>query len=73
MAYFLTGLNVNSNLLRLIRDMGKWWGGGGTGTYVLQPTRHTVTTRMALLRGEQLCETLKCFITCVSKVTRQCP
>ena len=43
--YLLTGLNVRSNLLRLIRD---WGGGGGMGTYVLPPARYTVTTRMAL-------------------------
>ena len=47
----LVGLNVYSNLLRLIRDGGKCgvWG-GGVDTYVLPPTRYTVTTRMTALR-----------------------
>ena len=40
-------LNVHSNLLRLIRESWKLRG-GGMGTYVLLPTRYTVTTRMAL-------------------------
>ena len=39
----LVGLNVHSNLLRLIRNGGK--GVGGMGTLVLSP-RYTVTTRM---------------------------
>ena len=48
----LIWLNVHSNLFRLIRDEGV---GevcvcvcGGGGTYVLPPTRYTVTTRIAL-------------------------
>ena len=40
----VTGLNVHSNLSRLIGDGGS----GGTGTYVLPPTRYTVTTTMTL-------------------------
>ena len=54
----LTGLNVHTNLLRLIRDGGGW----GMGAYVIPPTRYTVTTRMTLHYGGQLCETFYCFI-----------
>ena len=39
--YWLMGLTVHSNLLRLIRD-------GGMGTYVVPPTRYTVTSRITL-------------------------
>ena len=46
-ANLLVALNVHSNLLRLTRD--ERGGGGGMGTYVLPPTRYTVTTRMNLL------------------------
>ena len=42
--YLLVELTVHSNLLRLIRDMGKW----GMSTYVLPSARYTVTTRMNL-------------------------
>ena len=31
--------NVHSNLSRLVRDGGKWGGGGGKGTYVLPVTQ----------------------------------
>ena len=41
----LMGFNVHSNLLRLIIGTG---GSRGMGTYVLSPTRYTVTTRMTL-------------------------
>ena len=49
LAYSLE-LNVHSNLLRLIRDAGKWGREGGErgGTYALPPTPYTVTTRMTL-------------------------
>ena len=50
------GLDVHSNLIRLIRDGGKWWWRGGEATYVLPPTRYTVTTRMTLHSGGQLCD-----------------
>ena len=39
----------------------------------LTPTRYTVTTRMLMHQGGQLCEPFQCFINCVGKVTRQCP
>ena len=65
----LTGLNVHSNLSRLIGDGGS----GGTGTYVLPPTRYTVTARMTLHQGGQLREPFHCFINYVGTVTRQCP
>ena len=47
------GLNVRSNLFRLIRDGGKV---EGMGTYVLPSTRYTVTTRLTLRLGGQLCD-----------------
>ena len=49
----LLGLNVHSNLLRLIRDGGKW--GEGMDIYVLPPTRYTLTTRMTQQQGGQSC------------------
>ena len=39
-------LNVDSNLSQLISDRGG--GDGGRGTYVLPPSRYTVTTSMTL-------------------------
>ena len=41
--YLLMGLNVHSNLLRLIRDGVVGGGNGGKGTYVLPPTPELAT------------------------------
>ena len=49
------GLNVHSDLLRMIRDGGGWGWGWGDG--YLCPSVYTVTTRMTLHYGGQLCET----------------
>ena len=59
--------------LRLIRDGEVGEGGGWSGILYLTPSRHTVTTRLILHEGGQLCEPYQCFINCVGKVTRQCP
>ena len=58
--------------VRLIRDEDVW-GGGGREFLFLTPTRYTVTTRMTLREGEQLCEPFQCFTHDVGKVARQCP
>ena len=54
-AYLFMGLNVHSDLLRMIRDGGGWGWGWGDG--YLCPSIYTVTTRMTLHYGGQLCET----------------
>ena len=58
--------------LRLVRD-GEIGGSGFFFFIYLTPTGYTVTTRMTLHQGGQLCEPFYCFINCVGEVTRQCP
>ena len=50
MAYFLTGLNVNSNLLRLIRDGGNWGGGDG----YLCPTTYSPPELLCIKAGSSV-------------------
>ena len=57
----LMGLNVHSNLLRMIRDGGKWGGDG-----YLCPTTYSLHCHRqngSALRG-QLCDTFYFFINC---------